>query len=463
MSNIYRRSLRRRYLEAISSQAASLSLSNMDRFYIDYIRRNLNKVESELDRVGYFVLKNKVSIGNSSTTTKDIFITTYFVNMENPSACIRNLEQEYHGDFNIRTTNGFFVPSTNELVVIVRIYNLSNIEQSVKDSDIRSTIEHELTHAFDNTSKSDKLSKQKNVPGIGNNFLAACAYLGCASNRDLEELIIDDFVDDPDVARCLHAISVILYKLFTITEFNAHQMSDLDLTHKADINKSKEVMRALKNDVITEYSLTNRFLRDAVSVDADDAPALWRIVGNVLDYMGYKVNRNSSKAVYNFFKKTSEKLFRKYLDKKLKNQTKAVSLVREKGSIRAKLVEAIKDNTLDKGVSFWFSPSGSRDSYLCRITYKNGKVSVTVNHKPIKVYGNADGIMKRALDAYKNSEEYKYEFSLDNLVDIITQSIERNFNDVSYDPVYDITIPQDEETISKSNKISSRFADLDWD
>jgi hypothetical protein len=43
------------------------------------------------------------------------------------------------------------------------------------------------------------------------------------------------------------------------------------------------------------------------------------------------------------------------------------------------------------------------------------------------------------------------------------QSIERAFNDVKYSPVYDITIPQDDVQINKSNQIASRFADLDWD
>ena len=68
-------SLHKRYLESISSQQASLSLSNLPRFYSNYIISNARKVESELERVGYFTLKNKLSIGNSNTTTKDVFIS----------------------------------------------------------------------------------------------------------------------------------------------------------------------------------------------------------------------------------------------------------------------------------------------------------------------------------------------------------------------------------------------------
>lgn len=59
----YNRRLRRQYLEAISSNVISLSLSNISDYYMSYIRSHSGKVESELERVGYFVLKNKVSIG----------------------------------------------------------------------------------------------------------------------------------------------------------------------------------------------------------------------------------------------------------------------------------------------------------------------------------------------------------------------------------------------------------------
>ena len=85
-----------------------------------------------------------------------------------------------------------------------------------------------------------------------------------------------------------------------------------------------------------------------------------------------------------------------------------------------------------------------------------------MNHKEQPIIGNADDIYSRILDA-RITGGAEFDFAVDNLVDIIIQSLERAFNNIPYDPVYDITIPQDEEQSYKSNKISSRFADLDWD
>ena len=456
-----KKSLRQRYYEAISNQAASLSLANITRFYTDYIKNNKSKVESELNRVGYFVLKNKLSIGNSSTTTKDVFISTYFCNEDMPDECNSMLYQKYHGDADIRTTGGFFVPSTNELVVLVRVNVDKPIENSVKKADIRSTIEHELVHAFDHTNKNDKLSKQNPLPGVGENFLSACAYLGCASNSEIAEILGMDLFTGGAVASCIYSISIVLYKLFTVTEFNAHQMSDLEKTHKVDIHRSDELKKALKKDLLTDVNITGKHVINSTMIDADENPELWSIVGKVLRYLGYNVSESPS-AVYRFFKRMSDKLFRKYLAKKMKNQTKAIVSLREKNGIKDKLINCIKNDSIERGFSFWFSPSGNSDSFLCRVSIRNGDLQITINRKPVKVVGNAGGMLKRALDAVDNNRKSQLEFAIDNLVDVIVQSIERNFNDVGYDPVYDITEPQDEVQISKSNKVN-RFADLDWD
>ena len=47
--------LRKRYLEAISVSSASLSLSNITKFYFSYIKENTDKVRGQLDRNGYFL------------------------------------------------------------------------------------------------------------------------------------------------------------------------------------------------------------------------------------------------------------------------------------------------------------------------------------------------------------------------------------------------------------------------
>ena len=458
-----KKTLTQRYFEAIGNQAASLSLSSLPTFYKNYVNDNIEKVRSELERVGYFTLKNKLSIGNSSNTTKDVFISTYFINMDEVDKCNRMIAQKYHGDSDVRTTGGFFIPSTNEVVVFVRVDDVDKIDKALKKSDIRSTIEHELVHAFDHTNKSDRLSKQNYVPGVGENFLSACAYLGCADRNVIADIIGRDLFSGGAVSACLYSISLLLYKLFTLTEFNAHQMSDLEKTHNVDIKKSDDVRKALKRDVLNDLNLTKDHLKRAVMLDAEDNPEMWTMVGKVLNYLGYNVNAESPSAVYRFFKRTSEKLFNKYLDKKTKNQAKSIISLREKQGIKEKLASCIKNGDTEKGVSFWFSPTGNRDSFLCRVNAPSGNVNILVNKKPIPVIGNADNIFKRADDAASNKDKTKLDFALDNLVDIVVQSIERKFNDVKYDPIYDITTPQDEDQISKSNKIANRFADLDWD
>jgi hypothetical protein len=457
-------SLKKKYLEAISSQTISLSLSNIARFYNNYISNNLSKVESELNRVGYFTLKNKLSIGDNEKTTKDVYITTYFVNMERAEECSEMLAQKYHGDTDVRQLNGFFVPSTNELVIIVRVEGADdNVLNALKRSDIRSTIEHELTHAFDSTNRSKLLADQNPAPGVGGNFLSMCAYLGCATREDVMNLLGDDLFSGGRINDCIYSISLILYKLFTLTEFNAHQMSDLDYTHNVDINRSDKVRAALKKDINYEQKLTKQHLDIATKVTPDDSPYLWRLVGNVLSYMGYDLKNKSPKSVYNFFNRESKKLFKKYYDRKVKNQVKLIISLREKNNIKNKLSKCIEDNKLSKGFSFWFSPAGSTDSFLCRISAQDNKLNINFDRSPIRIYGNANGMLARAISALNNNDDNAYDFALDNLTDIIVQSIERNFNIIDYEPVYDITAPQDETQISKSNQRANRFADLDWD
>lgn len=456
-------SLKQRYLEALGATSLSLSLSNISRFYYNYVNSNYMKVRSELERVGYFVLKNKVSIGNSSATTKDIQISTYFVNMNMVNTVNSALSQRYHTPINVRDMGGFFMPSTNELAVFIRVNDLDNIAESIKESDVRSTIEHELTHAFDNTNKNSAVSKQSTVPGIGSAFLSACSYLGCATRSDIATILSDGLFVGKDIESCIFSISALLYKLFTITEFNAHQFSDLSETHNVNYNRSDSVKKALQKDIVTDSKITYTLKEDATSVTADECPYLWKLVGNVLSYMGYKVNKNSPSAVYKFFSKMSDKLYAKYIEKKVKNQTKTIISIKEKNSIKSNIKRCIENNKLSSGATFWFSPSGSRDSYLCRFRVNGSSIELYVNRNKIKIYGNANEMLKRITAAYSSGNESAMDFALDNLVDIIVQSIERSFKNASYDPVYDITTPQDEDQISVSNKISSRFADLDWD
>ena len=64
--------LRKKYLEAISVSSASLSLSNIVSFYYNYTKENADKIKGQLDRNGYFLLKNKISTGNNKSTPRDI-------------------------------------------------------------------------------------------------------------------------------------------------------------------------------------------------------------------------------------------------------------------------------------------------------------------------------------------------------------------------------------------------------
>lgn len=454
---------RQRYLEAIGSQAASLSLSNISKFYKNYVKNNLEKVEDDLERVGYFTLKNKMSIGRDKQNSKDIYISTYIVNLDKADDCNRMLQQKYHGDVDVHSVGGFFVPSTNELVVLIPVHANEYVDDAVAKADIRSTIEHELTHAFDHTNKSDRLSKQKPTPSVGNNFLSACAYLGCANKSDIADIITGSLFTDVNTMECIYAISIILYKLFTITEFNAHQMSDLEETHSINPERSEDVKNALKRDLFNDAEITKSHLKNAASVTPDESPSLWRVVGNVLNYMGYRVNAKSADAVYKFFTRMSVKLFNKFYSKKMKNQSKAIASLREKYSIKDALRDSIDFGNINDGIIFWYSPSGDTNSYQCRVSENAGHLVLTISNKPVKLYGNADEMMRRAVNAYASKKWSAFEFALDNLVDVITQSIERNFSDVGYDPVYDITEPQDEVQISQQNKRSNRFADLDWD
>jgi hypothetical protein len=457
------KSLRKRYVEALGISNASLSLSHIEKFYEDYIDKNYQKVKSELERVGYFTLKNKLSIGNSPTTTKDIFITTYFVNMEMADKCNAMLSQKYGSNTNVYTSRGFFVPSTNELAVIVCVNDLDNIDGDLKDTDVRGTIEHELTHAFDSTNKNKALSKQGHVPGVGQAFIEMCMHLGCISYDDAMSMIAHGIMAGRDIERVIYAISALIYKLFTITEFNAHMVSDLEETHRVNYNRSDAVKRALVKDVVKDNKLNFDLIKIALDITPNECPELWNLVGNVLSYMGYNVNKKSPQSVYNYFMRMSEKLYSKFAEKKLKNQSKLISSIGEKNSIKGKIIFCIRDNDLNKGTTFWYSPAGDRNSYKCRLQAPSNKVKLTVNNKPVKIIGNADGILKRALDADAADNDSKFSFAVDNLVDVVVQSLDRHFTNADYDPVYDITDPQDEETISKSNKISSRFADLDWD
>lgn len=455
--------LHKRYLEAISASSASLSLSNITKFYFSYIRENIDKVRGQLDRSGYFLLKNKISTGDNNLNTKDIYISTYFMDINREDDCSRMLQQKYHANVDIRNVGGFFVPSTNELVVLVAITDTNSIERSIKKADIRSTIEHELTHAFDRTSKFDRLSKQKSNPGVGENFLSTCAYLGCASRSEISDLLTDDMFTLGSTSKSIYAISVVIYKLFTLTEFNAHQMSDLGETHKVDFKKSANVRKALMKDLSNDVYITKNVLQKAISVTPDECPLLWTIVGRVLTYMGYTVNNESPAAVYKFFVRRSNDLFNKFFQKKLKNQIKYIISLKEKANIKDRLIKCIKKNKMNVGISFWFSPTGNSNSYLCRIHTTNNKITLTVNHKTQSITGNIDAIYKRVLEAMDSGDKLSFDFAVDNLVDIIIQSLERAFNKISYDPVYDITIPQDEDQMYQSSKIANRFADLDWD
>lgn len=455
--------LRKKYLEAISVSSASLSLSNIVSFYYNYTKENADKIKGQLDRNGYFLLKNKISTGNNKSTTRDIYISAYFTDVNREADCNRMLQQKYHnGSIDIKTTAGFFSPTTNELVIIVAIYDINDIEKSIKKADIRSTIEHEITHAFDHTNKNSKLADQNGVPGVGENFLLACIHLGCATNSEIASLMRSDLLNLGSTSECIYAISVILYKLFALTEFNAHQMSDLKETHKVNLKKSAAVRKALIKDINADAAVTREMLSKSTKITPDELPQLWTIIGRVLNYMGYTVNSKSPDAVYKYFSNKSIMLFNKFYQKKLKNQVKYIISLKEKANIKSNLVKCIKKNKMNTGISFWFSPTGSTDSFLCRIHTVNDRISLTMNHKEQPIVGNADDIYSRILDA-RITGGAEFDFAVDNLVDIIIQSLERAFNNIPYDPVYDITIPQDEEQSYKSNKISSRFADLDWD
>lgn len=459
----FKKSLQARYFEAISSNAISLSLSNISKFYLNYVKENKQKVEAELNRVGYFVLKNKLKIGNSENLAKDIQISTYFINMNKYVECNNMIHQRYHNnDIDVRDVGGFFVTSTNELVVFIRVNN-EPIENAIYTADIKSVIEHELTHAFDHTNKNDKVSKQKSLGSVGRSFLRMCQYLNCCTGSDIANILTDDLFTSGNISTCINAISLILYKLFTITEFNAHQVSDLEETHNVNYQNSRQVANALKNDLLTDFKITNNILKEALSITPDESPYLWKVIGNVLAYMGYNVNNKSPESVYKYFKNTSTKLLKKFINKKMKNQVKSIISLREKNELKDKIRDSIDFNDMNTGVSFWFSPTGNTNSYLCRIKENNGSLDLTINHKSVKIYGNANEIMRRAVNAFANDDWSKFEFALDNLVDIIVQSIERNFNNINYDPVYDITIPQDEQQINMSNKRINRFADLDFD
>ena len=455
--------LRKRYLEALGSNVVSLSLSNITKFYYNYIKNNLSKVESEIDRNGYFVLKNKISIGDSNTTSRDLFISTYFVDNNQADKCEDAIEQKYHTDVTIGSVGGFFVPSTNEIVNIVVIRDNDTVLSALNHSDIRSTIEHEVTHAFDRTNRNRNFSSQKNNPGVGEKFLSACAYLGCVDKNDMADLLLNDMFTSGAISRCIYAISIILYKLFTRTEFNAHQMSDLDNLHKVNINRSDKVKKALSRDLLNDLTLTKQHLEAATSIDVEYNPTLWNIVGNVLNYMGYRLQNNSPESVYKFFKRESKRLFDKYYDRKEKNQVKTVISLREKNTIKNKIMHCLENGNFNNGITFWFSPAGNNNSYLCRLFENNGKVNLIINKKNIRIYGNVNNMLDRAKQALNENNRLNFEFAIDNMVDVIVQSIERAFNDVKYSPVYDITIPQDDAQINKSNQIKSRFADLDWD
>lgn len=395
-----------------------------------------------------------MSIGSDSKTTKDVFISAYFVNMDMADECSRKLGVDVH------QVGGYFIPSTNEIVVIICVYD-DSIEDALKEADIRSTIERELIHAFDHTSKSNKRVNQKSVPGVAEDFLASCLYLGCASKSDIAGILQSGITIDSFKASSINSICMVLYKLFTITEFNAHQASDLKELHKINIKRSNDVRKALLKDIITDTTITSNIISHSLSITPEECPELWKIIGNVLVYIGYNLRNKSPKAVYKFYKETSHKLFLKYTSKKYKTQVKSIISLREKNNIKDRLIKSITDDTFEKGLSFWFSPVGDSNSYLCRIKSKNNKVILLINNKPAKIYGNADNMLKRVLDSI-NSSSSKFDFAIDNLVDIIVQSIERNFNSIDYDPVYDITIPQDEDQIKATNTVN-RFADLDWD
>ena len=64
----------KKILESLVSQSLSLTLSNIDKLYLKYVHKNLEKIKSDLNRVGYFIIKNKVSLGKDKNTERNIFM-----------------------------------------------------------------------------------------------------------------------------------------------------------------------------------------------------------------------------------------------------------------------------------------------------------------------------------------------------------------------------------------------------
>lgn len=472
--------------ENISSSVASLSLSRISQFYVNYVKENEQKVLKDLNRVGYYLLKNKISIGNDSLTTKDVHISLYICNLNMISACNNTLEQNYHVSVNIENTGGFFVPSSNEVVVIVRTDMLNPLQDDIKDADIRSTIEHEITHAFDHTSDSKRLKTQKPVPGIGSMLTGAydLKIITADEYADLSYMIATD--KSRRLENCLFAISVVLYKLFTITEFNAHQMSDLENVRAVDVPmlsnseatlqaRSNAFKTALKTDIDVDNKLLREEINKALKITPAMNPLLWTVVGKILQYLEYNLKCNvetQPEKVYAFFKNYATKLADKFINKKAKNQVKLDTSLKEKATIKKELLDAINRSTGNKVVaaSFWYHPNavgkGISNAYRIKFLYVDGVAEIKIKGNKYadtcKLYGNISGITKRALDAKIKNSNSKLEFAVDNLVDVIVQTIERNLAKVSYNPLYDITLPEDEDQMRANNTVN-RFSVLEYD
>lgn len=453
----------KKLLESLVSQSLSLTLSNIDKLYLKYVHKNLEKIKSDLNRVGYFIIKNKVSLGKDKNTEKNIFINVCILNKKKAEECNRMIKHEYNSDIDIETSrlNGWAY--NNEIICLVIISDIENIEKEFNKYELRSTIEHELIHAIDCTrKKTSKMDVTSHTPTLVEAGLPkGCYALDIISYDELKKFFeeLEYILSDSDELRqetykSISSIEFILYLLFDILENNAHQTLRKRGNEEFDYKKIKIFLKVLKDDVTEDYKLRKDLIKRAMRLHYKEFPMIWELVGKLLSGIGFKLKENSPKYVYNYFYKISLRLLDEFINKKTKNQSKAFSSIKEKESIKQKVIKCIREGTIDKGVSFWFSPTGKSDSFICRIRVVNNELIVTVNKKPIKIYGNADLIIKQALETKRGKEREKIEFLINKFVDIVIQSIERNFknsSDKDYEPIYDITFPQD------------TFDDLDYD
>lgn len=466
-------------LENLSVSAVSLSLRSLESFYTNYINNNEENIREHLLQKGYFNLKNKLKLGKKESETRDIYINVYLFNAKAAGLCNQVLSKKYNTSIHVENTKGFFNSATNELVVFISVKSAWSLQKALKDTDILGIIEHEITHAIDNTATGTPLQTQNSLNPYY--FLNTCARLGFASKSESAAIIAEMYRSkfiyiekNPEKAmslmtQTLNSIEFIIYKLFANTEFNAHQLSELNLLHKANIKNSEKVRKAFFKDLGNEVKKLEGLFKVAKLVTYEDSPTLWIVVGRILHYMGYKVGTKPIE-VYRFFATVGLKLLKSYFKKKQKNQVKYIISLREKENIKKELITYIKQRVTRKrrwknlGASFWFTPTGSKIDFLCRfIIDENEKISLTLNRDEVTIIGSIDTVYKRAIEAFNNNDIHSFEFSVSTIVDLLVQSIERAVNDIPYDALYDITIPQDEESYKASMQTSNRFSDLEFD